>query len=201
MVFNRKSRTRKLPFPLSIVPTPPKEPGIPLIRSQMPFMLPLETILVCWPPLLNPYNFLSQIMTMMTLNIPSWATSLAVAGKKRGYCSRFHDGKLFFKKIVYIAPSSINKRVYYCHGPNRMVSQLRNSFIEHPIVYHFVLKIYVSASLLSIISLVGPFFLHFFSYWFFYPTLFQSFILICSKLTTCIVVIFFLNACHDSPPR
>ena len=31
-----------LPFPLMIVPTQTKEPGTPLIRFQLPFLLPLE---------------------------------------------------------------------------------------------------------------------------------------------------------------
>ena len=69
-----------LTLPLLIVPTQTKDPGIPLIRSQMLFLLPLDTLLVHLPPLPIPQNLLNQIMMILTLYIPSRATTLTMAG-------------------------------------------------------------------------------------------------------------------------
>ena len=41
-----------LPSPLMIDPPRIREPNMPQICSQLPFMLPLKTLLVPWPPLL-----------------------------------------------------------------------------------------------------------------------------------------------------
>ena len=70
-----------LPLPLIIFPAQ-KNQGIPLIRFQIPFMLPLETLLVCWPPLPFTHNFLNQIILIMILDIPSLVITLSMEGQK-----------------------------------------------------------------------------------------------------------------------
>ena len=48
------------------------------------------------------------------------------------YCSRFHDGKICYKKSSHhCSVFSINKGLYYCHVPVIMVSQLRTCFIQN----------------------------------------------------------------------
>ena len=49
-----------------------------------------------------------------------------------GYCSKFRDDKICYKKSRFdCSVFSINKRVYYCHGPVIMGSQLRAYFIQN----------------------------------------------------------------------
>ena len=43
-------------------------------------MLPLGTLLVCYPPLLTPHSLFSLFMMIMTPNVPSWVTTLVVVG-------------------------------------------------------------------------------------------------------------------------
>ena len=93
-----------LPFPLMIVPVPKNDPGIPLIRFQLPFLLPLETMLVHWSPLPIPHNFLNQIMMIMTLTIPSWVTTLYMAGQKEDTAPGFMVEKYATKNLGSIAP-------------------------------------------------------------------------------------------------
>ena len=98
-------------------------------------MLPLENLLVRLPPLLTPYNFLSIIMMILTLNIPSWKTTLYVA-ENRGYFSRFYDViRCYQSTRLYLSLCSINKRFCYYHGLVRKGWYLRTFFIEH---HHFI---------------------------------------------------------------
>ena len=76
-----------LPFPLMTVPTLTQEPGIPLIRFEITFMLPMENLLVCWPPLPITRNFLYQIMMILKLNMLSLVTTLSVTGWKEDNAS------------------------------------------------------------------------------------------------------------------
>ena len=93
-----------LSFPLVIVPTQTKEPIIPLIRFQLSFMLPPETLLVRLPPLLINHNFKNQITMIMKLTIPSRVTTLSMAGKKENTSPGFVVEKYATKNQVSIAP-------------------------------------------------------------------------------------------------
>ena len=74
------STTLNLP-PISIADSfrTKNNPCITLIRFHIPFLLSLETLLVCWPTLLTTHKFLSWSMMILILNIPSCVTTLAVA--------------------------------------------------------------------------------------------------------------------------
>ena len=67
-----------LPLPLMIFIVP-KNSNRTLIHFQLHFILPLENMLVCWPPLPIPHNFLSFILIILTLNIPSWVKNLSIS--------------------------------------------------------------------------------------------------------------------------
>ena len=56
-----------------------KNPGITLMRFHLPFLLILETLLVCWQTLLTTQIFLSWSMMILIVNIPSCVSTLAVA--------------------------------------------------------------------------------------------------------------------------
>ena len=58
-----------LPLPLMIFPAWTKDTNIILIHFQLTFLLPLESMLICWPPLLTPHNFLSCIIMILTLSV------------------------------------------------------------------------------------------------------------------------------------
>ena len=118
-------------------------------------MLPLENLLVRLPPLLTPYNFLSIIMMILTLNIPSWKTTLYVA-ENRGYFSRFYDViRCYQSTRLYLSLCSINKRFCYYHGLVRKGWYLRTFFIEH---HHFI-------SLCSVDWYVCLFSIHYLTCW------------------------------------
>ena len=124
-----------LTFELMIIPVWTKLPGIPLIHFQMPFVLLTETLLLCWPLLPTLHNILNQIIIILTLNIPSWVTTLARAGRKEDTVTGFTIRKMLQKMRSYCSVCSINKRVYYFHVPVVLGSQWMTVFIEH---HHFI---------------------------------------------------------------
>ena len=118
-----------LAFPLLIVPDETRYPSIPFIRSDLTFMLHMDTMLVHWPPLLITHNLLNKITTILTFYIPSQGTNFFCDRMTRGYCSRFHDIIRCKQLMFYRSMCYINNRVYYCHVLVRMGSQLNNFFI------------------------------------------------------------------------
>ena len=119
-----------LTFKLMIVPAQSKVPGITLIRFHMPFLLPMETMLLHWTTHPITHNLLNQIIMILTLYIRSWVTTLAVSWQEEDTASGSMMEK-YFKTILYCSVCSINTKVYYCHGTVGLVLELRNSFIEH----------------------------------------------------------------------
>ena len=90
-----------LTFLLMIVPAQTNDPGIPLIRFQLPFMLPFDNQLGHLPPSMIPHKFLNQSIMILRLYIPSWVITLFMT---RSYYSSLHDVLRCYKKRVYIAP-------------------------------------------------------------------------------------------------
>ena len=93
---------------------------------------------------------------------------------------------------------SINKRLYYCHGPVIMGSQLSTWFIQnhHCIAFFYSWLIWLPP-LSSLINLWNTFFCLNYS-WFLVSTLFLFLFMVCLKLSPSLVVIFYFNACDDS---
>ena len=97
-----------LTLPLIIEPARIKYPVIPLLCLQLPYMLPLKTLLVLWPLLMIFHDSLSYLLMILTLPMARIKTSLTVAGctkdtapvstikeyatkKTRFYCSTWSD--------------------------------------------------------------------------------------------------------------
>ena len=120
-------------------------------------------MLVSWTPLPIPNNFLKQITIILTLNIPSWVTTLDVAGREDDTAPCFMTENIITKS--YCCVCKINKQVDCCHGPVRFCSKLRTCFIEH---YHFksICSVGLCVLLLS---------LHYFMCWTFFALVFILF--------------------------
>ena len=161
----------------------------------MTFMLPLETMLVCWPPLPIPINSLNQIIMILTLNIPSWLTNLVVAIREEDTA----PGSIIIKhkKRDYIAPRVQLKRgfinfmkiLYWVHSEGLALLNITS-------VYSLVQLIDVFASCISITSLVELVFepvLLLLSLSHTVPILLYDII----ETLNFIVVIVYFNACGD----
>ena len=71
------------PITIDDIPCPPKYTNILLIHFHLPFLLPLETMLLCWPPLLITHNFLSFILMILKTNIPPWLATLSISVREK----------------------------------------------------------------------------------------------------------------------
>ena len=92
-------------------------------------------MLVHWQPLSIHHNFLKKIITILTIYTPSQVTTLCVTWWQNNTASGSITERDSKKLMFYCSTCSIQTRVYYCHGPVRMGSQLRNFFILN---HHFI---------------------------------------------------------------
>ena len=116
-----------LQLPLVIYPAHKKDPSIPPICSQLPYLLPLEDLSVLWPPLMiNQISFLIMILVIsvlwrnMWLSLVGWKGDTAVgnmikkyATKKQGYIAPHALIRARNFMIVMVFPGLIQRQVFY----------------------------------------------------------------------------------------
>ena len=167
-----------LPSPLMIDPPHTRDPNMTQICSQLPYLLPLKTLVVPLPPLLYPNN-------IHVLN-----KYLPLKGKvHRGYCCMKHGQKICYEKIRFYCSTCYDedKKFYYCHGFYNISLVTTNCFLEHQ---HYMSLGY------CLLFCLPPF----------HPLLYLlNFFCACflpvTMITPCIVFVHCLNACGDNPVR
>ena len=76
--------------------------------------------------------------------------------EKIWYYPKIHSGIIFYKKMrLYFFVCSIDKRVYYCHGPTRRGSSLTT----------FLLNINIVLPLVQLIDVFNFLYFYYFTYW------------------------------------
>ena len=98
-----------LPLPFIIDPSHTKEPAIPQICFQLPFMLPQKILLVLWPPLLIIHNSFSYLLIILTLTMPWRKMYLTVSVWKEDTDLVKNYDKRYCKKWAYTDPHALIK--------------------------------------------------------------------------------------------
>ena len=103
---------------LWIIPAQTKEHNIILILFRLPFLFPLENMLLLLPTLLTPQKLFYWLLMILTLIIPPQDTTMDMEGRNRIliYDPLWNKMK---KSSLYWYIFYINKRVYYYHVPSR----------------------------------------------------------------------------------
>ena len=101
--------------------------------SHLPYLLPLNILLVLWPPLLIRNKYLSYLLIILNPPHETMKDDYYHGRVKIVYFRSKHNEKICYKKtrLYYSTCSDKQKEFYYCHGFSRINSETRNFFMEH----------------------------------------------------------------------
>ena len=167
-----------LPFPLMIFPAQTKDTGIPIIRYQPTFLLPMDTLLLLWPHLLTPIIYFHELWWYWNSTYHHKLQNFPWQGEERILFQGPWWKKILQKIEVLLLCVSNEQELllmsYTYHNRFTVKDMINWTYKFYSPLFGWLVGLHPFYPLIYLLNL----FLSLFPSWFLDPTLFQCFYLI-----------------------